>query len=218
MEHSDEKVCLCTLGRIFGFEPKTALALLAHSGSAVAIFRMNSDELDGILGPYSRHKSLILQADPDKTYRELIALEKDGTYYIGWTEPGYPELLKECEDAPTGLYIRSETPADELWKSGRSISVVGTRDISSYGREWCEKTVRGLADSGEAPLIVSGLALGTDIGGSATPIGASANVVGIAIAAQNGHMIGWGKYCKYLVAITIVVLLIGMGVIYVRYM
>ena len=62
------------------------------------------------------------------------------------------------------------------------------------------------------------LALGTDIGGSATPIGASANVVGIAIAAQNGHMIGWGKYCKYLVAITVIVLLIGMGVIYLRYM
>lgn len=179
MEHSDEKVCLCTLGRIFGFEPKTALALLAHSGSAVAIFRMNSDELDGILGPYSRHKSLILQADPDKTYRELASLEKDGTYYIGWTESGYPELLKECEDAPTGLYIRSETPADELWKSGRSISVVGTRDISSYGREWCEKTVRGLADSGEAPLIVSGLALGTDICAHRTALECGIPTIGV---------------------------------------
>ncbi|MFR6330614.1 MAG: SLC13 family permease [Eisenbergiella sp.] len=38
------------------------------------------------------------------------------------------------------------------------------------------------------------LAMGTDIGGSATPIGASANVVGISVAAKEGHMIGWGKY------------------------
>ena len=38
------------------------------------------------------------------------------------------------------------------------------------------------------------LAIGTDIGGSATPIGASANVVGIATAAREGHIIKWGKY------------------------
>ena len=39
------------------------------------------------------------------------------------------------------------------------------------------------------------LSMGTDIGGSATPIGASANVVGTAVAAKHGHPIGWGKYC-----------------------
>ena len=43
------------------------------------------------------------------------------------------------------------------------------------------------------------LSAGTDIGGSATPIGASANVVGISIAAKNGHIISWGKYCRYAV-------------------
>ena len=34
------------------------------------------------------------------------------------------------------------------------------------------------------------LAMGTDIGGSATPIGASANVVGISVSSKNGHPIG----------------------------
>ena len=62
------------------------------------------------------------------------------------------------------------------------------------------------------------LALGTDIGGSATPIGASANVVGISIASQNGHMIGWGKYCRFLTPITIIVVLISMVGIYIRYL
>lgn len=61
------------------------------------------------------------------------------------------------------------------------------------------------------------LALGTDIGGSATPIGASANVVGISVASQNGHVIGWGKYCKYAAPATILVILISMICIYVRY-
>lgn len=61
------------------------------------------------------------------------------------------------------------------------------------------------------------LAMGTDIGGSATPIGASANVVGLAVAARNGHVIGWGKYCKYLAPITIIVIFISMLCIYMRY-
>lgn len=62
------------------------------------------------------------------------------------------------------------------------------------------------------------LAIGTDIGGSATPIGASANVVGLSVAAQNGHMVGWGKYCKYLAPATILVVFVSMLCIYVRYL
>lgn len=61
------------------------------------------------------------------------------------------------------------------------------------------------------------LAMGTDIGGSATPIGASANVVGTSVAAKNGHIIGWGKYCKAAAPITIIVVAISMLVIFVRY-
>ena len=61
------------------------------------------------------------------------------------------------------------------------------------------------------------LAIGTDIGGSGTPIGASANVVGIATAAKEGHIIKWGKYCKYMVPAAIIVILISMIMIYVEY-
>lgn len=62
------------------------------------------------------------------------------------------------------------------------------------------------------------LAMGTDIGGSATPIGASANVVGIATAAREGHIIKWGQYCKTMVPATVIVILISMFVIYGRYL
>ena len=61
------------------------------------------------------------------------------------------------------------------------------------------------------------LSMGTDIGGSATPIGASANVVGISVAAKEGHVIGWGKYCKYAAPATVLVVLISMLCIYARY-
>ena len=62
------------------------------------------------------------------------------------------------------------------------------------------------------------LACGTDVGGSATPIGASANVVGVSIAAQNGHMIGWARYCKTMLPITIITMTISMICIYLRYL
>lgn len=62
------------------------------------------------------------------------------------------------------------------------------------------------------------LAMGTDIGGSATPIGASANVVGIATAAREGYVIRWGQYCKKMMPATVLVVLISMLIIYVRYL
>lgn len=62
------------------------------------------------------------------------------------------------------------------------------------------------------------LSMGTDIGGSATPIGASANVVGTSVAAKQGYPIGWGKYCKACAPATIIVLLICTVIIFVRYL
>ncbi len=62
------------------------------------------------------------------------------------------------------------------------------------------------------------LAIGTDIGGSATPIGASANVVGISTAAREGHLIKWGRYCRSMAPATIIVVTISMVLIFVRYL
>ncbi|CCX37179.1 putative uncharacterized protein [Clostridium sp. CAG:1013] len=62
-----------------------------------------------------------------------------------------------------------------------------------------------------------GLAMGTDIGGSATPIGASANVVGTSVASRNGFFIDWKTYCKTAVPATIIVITISMVIIFVRY-
>lgn len=68
------------------------------------------------------------------------------------------------------------------------------------------------------PILAWTLAMGTDIGGSATPIGASANVVGTSVAAKAGHPIGWGKYCLSMVPATILVLIISTICVWVRYL
>ena len=62
------------------------------------------------------------------------------------------------------------------------------------------------------------LSMGTDIGGSATPIGASANVVGMAVAQKSGHPVGWGKYCKISAPATLIVLVLSTVIIFVRYL
>ena len=59
--------------------------------------------------------------------------------------------------------------------------------------------IRGLSDTQgfSLPTLSWALALGSDVGGNGTPIGASANVVGTAIAEKEGYPIGWGRYLKY---------------------
>lgn len=70
----------------------------------------------------------------------------------------------------------------------------------------------------ELETLAWALAMGTDVGGSATPIGASANVVGTSVAAKAGHPIGWGEYCKKAVPATVIVLVISTLVIFARYL
>lgn len=75
-----------------------------------------------------------------------------------------------------------------------------------------------VAQGVDLSILAWALSMGTDIGGSATPIGASANVVGTAVAAKHGHPIGWGKYCKEVAPATIMVVLFSMLFIFVRYL
>ena len=163
MKHFEEKACLCALNRVFGFKPKIALALISHFGSASEVFSLNEKELNLVLGPYAGYKAHLGLASAEKEAKELEALARDGIRFVGWTEDEYPVLLKQCEDAPAGLYIRSRTPTEELFKPRREIAIVGTRDLSLYGRELCEKTVAAFARTEEKPRIISGLALGADI-------------------------------------------------------
>jgi len=61
------------------------------------------------------------------------------------------------------------------------------------------------------------LALGADIGGNATPIGASANVVATSIARREGYPIGWGRFLKYALPAMIMVVAMCWLLLVVRY-
>lgn len=78
--------------------------------------------------------------------------------------------------------------------------------------------VRALASTTiPLPVLAFTLSIGTDIGGNATPVGASANVVATAISAKSGHPIGWGRFCKYNAPATIAVIALSMVLIFAKY-
>ena len=79
------------------------------------------------------------------------------------------------------------------------------------------KSLAATTVGAQLPVLAYALSVGTDIGGSATPIGSSANVVGTSVISKAGHPVGWGKYCKTAIPATAIVIIIAMIVIKLRY-
>ena len=79
------------------------------------------------------------------------------------------------------------------------------------------KSLAATTAGAQLPVLAYALSVGTDIGGSGTPIGASANVVGTSVISKAGHPVGWGKYCKTAIPATAIVIIIAMIVIKLRY-
>jgi len=158
-----EKRAACALNRVFGYEPRTALGLVEHLGSAAAVFDLPQKDRDALLGPFSKYSGLLTDSLLEECARELEDLERKGCRFLACTDPAYPEILRDCEDPPAGLYYRSTSPPEEIFAKRTAIAVVGTRDMSPYGREWCTRLVGAMAQAPSKPVIVSGLAYGVDI-------------------------------------------------------
>ncbi|MDR3272294.1 MAG: DNA-processing protein DprA [Flavobacteriaceae bacterium] len=79
----------------------------------------------------------------------------NGIFITHFFDENYPALLKECSDAPVLLYYKGNF----TWNLP-SVSIVGTRNITSYGKKFTENLVECLKEKGIA--VVSGLALGVD--------------------------------------------------------
>ncbi len=96
-----------------------------------------------------------------------------------------------------------------LWISAFSSAIVDNIPFAAT----MVPVIRGLAGAGmPLPPLAWALALGTDIGGNGTPIGASANVVGTAIAEKEGFPVSWGRFCKY--ALPAMILVVGLCWLY----
>ena len=163
MSQTDERTALCALNKVLGYVPAAGHALLDCFGSAAAVFdRADDAARRQALGSFRDYADLIDGALLDWAAGDLERLRKDGFRFIGLGEEDYPSLLAECEDPPLGLYYNASSPPVSVFEMHPCISVVGTRDISPYGRDWCRRLVLAMGEASRPPCIVSGLAFGAD--------------------------------------------------------
>lgn len=157
MRH-EELFYLLALQKVEGVGDTTAKKLLSHCGSAREIFASKpakSKPSEGIGQALLRKlndKSIFRKAE-----RELRYIETAKIKAITFLDADYPERLKHCADGPILLFSSGNIDLSNR----RVISIVGTRQITAHGIEFCRKLVSGLSPLN--PVIISGYALGTDI-------------------------------------------------------
>ncbi len=137
-----------------------AKRLIAYCGGAEAVFhskRQHLQKIPGIGNSLSREigtQQVLKQAE-----EELRFIEKYHIDALCYTDPFYPERLRQCEDSPVVLFSKGKIDFNRK----KFLSVVGTRHATAYGTAICEKIIGGLAERGHEVVIVSGLAYGIDI-------------------------------------------------------
>jgi Na+/H+ antiporter NhaD/arsenite permease-like protein len=101
-----------------------------------------------------------------------------------------------------------------LWGSGVLSGIV---DNIPYVASMSPVVADLIGPDGQPQVLWWALALGADLGGNATLIGASANVVVAGIAARNGVPIGFWRFTRYGLVITAVTLAISTLYVWLRY-
>jgi DNA processing protein len=108
--------------------------------------------------------------DPDA---EIARLAGEGIQVVLDSDPTYPSRLREIFHAPPILYVRGELPDPDAV----IVAVVGTRKMTSYGKQVTEEFARALAARGVT--IVSGLAYGIDTAAHNAALGASGKTIAV---------------------------------------
>jgi DNA processing protein len=157
MQHSNLYYTLALL-QVEGIGDIVAKKLINHCGSAQNVFETSKSKLKAIDGIGEvLLKKLKDKSVFQKAQKELDFIEKEDIQFSLFSDDNYPERLKHCIDGPTILFScgNIQLPQQKI------ISIVGTRQITSYGTEMCKKLIEDLAPLN--PLIVSGFAYGVDI-------------------------------------------------------
>lgn len=149
---------LLALLKIDGVGDIIAKKLLNHCGSAESIFKAKPSFLQSIDGI----GSVLIKNLKDKTVFEKAAAEinfikKNNINTVYFQSENYPEKLKHCIDSPVLLF----STGNINWDTHKVISIVGTRQITPYGIDFCKNFIENIAPFN--PIIVSGFAYGVDI-------------------------------------------------------
>jgi len=135
-----------------------AKKLIAYCGSAEGVFKEKKQNLLRINGVGDAIAQAIINQNVYKRAEEEIEfIHKHNIRPLFYLEKSYPSRLKNCYDSPVMLYYKGNSNLNHQ----KVISIVGTRNMTEYGKAICEKLVQDLV--AHSPIIVSGLAYGVDI-------------------------------------------------------
>ncbi len=155
---TSELFYILALQKVEGVGDIMAKKLMSHCGSAEAVFKTKTQQLAAIDGVGSSLlKNLKDETVFDKANKELEYIQNNNINVSFFQDENYPDKLKHCVDAPVLLF----TAGNIDLKNRKIISIVGTRQITSYGTEFCKKFIEDLIPLD--PVIVSGFAYGVDI-------------------------------------------------------
>ena len=149
---------LLALVKIEGVGDIMAKKLINHCGSAEKVFQAKPSFLKNIDGVGKVLIENLKKASAfDLAKKEMQFLKSNSIFCCSYLDETYPDRLKYCIDGPILLFSKGNIN----WNNKKIISIVGTRQVTSYGADFCKKLIQDLAPLN--PIIVSGFAYGVDI-------------------------------------------------------
>lgn len=146
---------LAWLSSVKNFNGKLGMRFLENIERPIDLFSLSEKVLSGLLPPAAL-KAFINQKNNFTPEMISKKIRDAGAHFISIYDTEYPMRLRSIPDAPLGLFIIGNLPADTV----PSVAVIGARNCSEYGKHVAAEIGRYLGEHGIQ--LVSGMAYGID--------------------------------------------------------
>lgn len=148
---------LIWLNNIKGVSNNTINILEEHFGQLSVIWEVSNKDIYAIKSIRSDIKQAIISSRNDSYYEKIVKkIENQKIKVLTILDENYPEKLIHIYQPPKVLYLKGSV----LEKDNISLSIVGSRKATCYGKWVSEKIAKELSELGIT--IVSGMANGID--------------------------------------------------------
>jgi len=154
----DEIFYQLALSRVESVGVRSARKLISHFGSAREVFFLSTRDLLQVQGMrLAQAQSIKGFNEYENVEKELNFASKNNIRALSFQDPDYPKRLTHCFDAPVVLFKKGNADLN----AQRMVSVVGTRNITDYGRSVTRDLIKSFLPYNIS--VVSGLARGVDV-------------------------------------------------------
>ena len=148
------------IGLIPGIGDILAKKLISYCGGVEAVFMEKKTALLKIPNVGETLANSIANHDVmAKAEKEIEFIFRHRINYSFYLDDDYPVRLKNCPDSPVIIFYKGAVN----FEYPKIVSIVGTRQATTYGKDICNRLVDELCQRSHNPVIVSGLAYGIDI-------------------------------------------------------